>query len=56
MKLGNGDNDDADDGEDDDGDDDGEDGENKALLQDNPKHGESAGQTECCGELPTFNT
>ena len=32
-----------------------DDGENKALMQDNPKHGEGTGQTECCGESPTFN-
>ena len=28
--------------------------ENKALTQDNPKHGESASQTECCGESALY--
>ena len=31
-----------------------DDGENKALMQDNPKHGEGTGQTECCGESAIF--
>ena len=32
----------------------GEDDANKALIQDNPEHGEGTGETERCGESPIF--
>ena len=29
-----------------------DDDDNDFFMQDNPKHGEGASQTECCGESP----